>query len=266
LIVTADSYAERLYFHYQVFFTWFSPVCSDRCNIALKLDIKSSPFLYLHYMRHNFSFFHASPNLAGLGLLLVEISRSHSDTPNSVGILWASDRHVSGTSTWQYTTLTRDRHPCPGGIRTRSHSIKEFADSRLRPRANRGWRYKTCNVKKLALFIHIRNKDRMRWYKVEPDLPSYLTIISPFFQSSISNFGKFCGTGPGTDNILFLPKPTEKAPSFLCHQRAGIYPVSEKMPLFFHARRETKPENQTIQVQQCLKSLEVFGSSSSPYP
>jgi hypothetical protein len=34
------------------------------------------------------------------------------DTPHSVGLLWTSDQPVAETSTWQHTTLTRDRHPC----------------------------------------------------------------------------------------------------------------------------------------------------------
>ena len=35
------------------------------------------------------------------------------DTPQSVGLLWTRDQLVAETSTWQHTTLTRDRHPCP---------------------------------------------------------------------------------------------------------------------------------------------------------
>jgi hypothetical protein len=35
------------------------------------------------------------------------------DTPHSVGLLWMSDQPVAQTSTWQHTTLTTDRHPCP---------------------------------------------------------------------------------------------------------------------------------------------------------
>jgi hypothetical protein len=35
------------------------------------------------------------------------------DTPQSVGLLWTRDQFVTETSTWQHTTLTRDRHPCP---------------------------------------------------------------------------------------------------------------------------------------------------------
>ena len=47
--------------------------------------------------------------LVGQGLLPVEVSRSHSDTPHAVGLLWAGDRPVAETSTWQHTT---DRNPC----------------------------------------------------------------------------------------------------------------------------------------------------------
>jgi len=39
-------------------------------------------------------------------------ARSHSDTPQSVGLLWMSDRPFADTSTWQHTVLTRDRYPC----------------------------------------------------------------------------------------------------------------------------------------------------------
>jgi hypothetical protein len=43
----------------------------------------------------------------GLGLLIVEVSRSHSDTPHSVGLLWTSDRPVAETSTWQHIQLSQ---------------------------------------------------------------------------------------------------------------------------------------------------------------
>jgi hypothetical protein len=42
----------------------------------------------------------------GQGLLIIEASRSHSDTPQSVGLLWASDQPDAETSTLQHTTLT----------------------------------------------------------------------------------------------------------------------------------------------------------------
>ena len=38
---------------------------------------------------------------------------SHWEIPQSVGLLWTRDRLVAEASTWQHTTLTTDRHPCP---------------------------------------------------------------------------------------------------------------------------------------------------------
>jgi len=49
----------------------------------------------------------------GQGLLINEDSWSHSDTPQSVGLLWTSDQLVAEASTRQHTTFTTDRHPCP---------------------------------------------------------------------------------------------------------------------------------------------------------
>jgi hypothetical protein len=50
----------------------------------------------------------AQQPLVGQGLLIIEASRSHSDTPQSVGLLWTSDQPDAETSTWQHTTLKRD--------------------------------------------------------------------------------------------------------------------------------------------------------------
>jgi hypothetical protein len=36
---------------------------------------------------------------------------THSNAPQSVGLLWTSGQFVVETSTWQHTTLTTDRHP-----------------------------------------------------------------------------------------------------------------------------------------------------------
>ena len=57
--------------------------------------------------------FHGSTSPVGLDFLLVEVQRSHSDTPHSVGLLWPSDRPVAETSIRQHTTLTEDSPPCP---------------------------------------------------------------------------------------------------------------------------------------------------------
>jgi len=42
------------------------------------------------------------------GFLIVEASRSHSDTPNSVGILLTGDQPEEEDSNRQYTLLSRD--------------------------------------------------------------------------------------------------------------------------------------------------------------
>jgi len=51
--------------------------------------------------------------LVGQGLLTIEGSRSHSDTVHSIALFRTSDQLVAETSTWQHTTLTRDRLPWP---------------------------------------------------------------------------------------------------------------------------------------------------------
>jgi len=43
-------------------------------------------------------------------LLVIKASRSHSDTPHSVGLFRTSDRPDAETSTWKHRALTRDRH------------------------------------------------------------------------------------------------------------------------------------------------------------
>jgi hypothetical protein len=54
----------------------------------------------------------AQQPVVGQGLLIIEASRSHSDTPKSTGLLRTSDQPDAETSTWQHTTFTTERHPC----------------------------------------------------------------------------------------------------------------------------------------------------------
>jgi hypothetical protein len=61
---------------------------------------------------------------------------THNDAPQSVELLWTSDQLVAETSTWQHTTNTTDKHPCPGGIRTHDPSRKAAVDLHLRPRSH----------------------------------------------------------------------------------------------------------------------------------
>jgi len=39
---------------------------------------------------------------------------THSDAPQSVGLLWTNDQSVAETSTWQHKTLKTDKYPCSG--------------------------------------------------------------------------------------------------------------------------------------------------------
>jgi len=55
----------------------------------------------------------AQQPIVGQGLLIIEASRSHSDTPQSVGLLWTSDKPDAETCTSQHTTLSTDRHTFP---------------------------------------------------------------------------------------------------------------------------------------------------------
>jgi hypothetical protein len=48
----------------------------------------------------------------GQGLLIVESSQSHSDTSQSLWLLWRSDQLNAETSTWQYTIHIREKHQC----------------------------------------------------------------------------------------------------------------------------------------------------------
>ena len=48
--------------------------------------------------------------LVGLCFLTAEVSRSQSDIPHSVGLLWMSDQPVAKTSTLKHTKLARDTY------------------------------------------------------------------------------------------------------------------------------------------------------------
>jgi len=52
--------------------------------------------------------------LVDQGLLIIEASQSHSDTPHLIGILWTSDQPDAETSLSQQTTLTGDIHALAG--------------------------------------------------------------------------------------------------------------------------------------------------------
>ena len=104
----------------------------------------------------------AQQPLVGQGLLIIEASRSHSDTPHSVRLLWTSDRTVAETSTWQHTTITRDTHPCPSwDSNQQSQQANGRRDPRRRPRGHWDrllYKLSTQNSNILELYVGHRNK------------------------------------------------------------------------------------------------------------
>jgi hypothetical protein len=69
----------------------------------------------------------------GHGLFILEVSRSHLNTPLSVGFLWMSVQLVAETTTWQHISLTTEKHSCPYWIKTQDSRKQAAADLRLRP-------------------------------------------------------------------------------------------------------------------------------------
>jgi hypothetical protein len=68
------------------------------------------------------------------GFLIIEALQSHTDTPQSVGLLWINDQPETDISSCQNTALTRDGYPCPRGIGTSKRSMRAIAALRIKPR------------------------------------------------------------------------------------------------------------------------------------
>ena len=62
----------------------------------------------------------AQQPLEGQDLLIIEVSRSHSDTPHSVGLLCTSDQPDVGTLSANTQQSQETGIQAPGGIRTRN--------------------------------------------------------------------------------------------------------------------------------------------------
>jgi len=63
-----------------------------------------------------FFFVHCSKALVGLDLLIIDVSRSHSEALQSVRLPWTRDRPITETSTWQHNTLKRQTSVLPAGF------------------------------------------------------------------------------------------------------------------------------------------------------
>ena len=92
-------------------------------------------------MHKGIFFLMAQQPLVGQGLLIIEASRSYSDTPHSVGLLWTSDQPDAQTSSLPDTQhLQETGVHAPGGIRTSNPSKRAAADPHLRRRGLCGGR------------------------------------------------------------------------------------------------------------------------------
>jgi hypothetical protein len=77
----------------------------------------------------------AKQPLVGQDLLIIGASRSNSDTPRSVRLLWTSDQLDAEISSWKtHNTHKRQAPMPPSGVRTRNANKRAAADLRLRPR------------------------------------------------------------------------------------------------------------------------------------
>ena len=105
----------------------------------------------------------AQQPLVSQGLLTIEASRLHSDTPQSVGLLWTSHQPDAETTTWQFTKLTRDVD-APDVIWTRNPGKRAAADPRLTPRGH--W---DQHAQQIPMNITI-------YWKITPCIPMSTTL------------------------------------------------------------------------------------------
>ena len=118
---------------------WTSPGKPEASNI-----FKSDFFLW-----------RCDPTRVIASSFLMFLDHTQRRTTQSVGLLWTSDQLVAETSTWQHTTLTTDKHPCPpGGIRTHDLSRRAAADLRLRRRGYWDRHLKVNYFHKMPVVLH----------------------------------------------------------------------------------------------------------------
>jgi hypothetical protein len=85
--------------------------------------------------------------LVGQSLLIIEASQSHSDTPQSAGLLWTSDQpdRLRNTPNWQHSNKTDFHSPIPS--RDSNPQYQQSSGRRLAPctTSSRGSTELKCN-------------------------------------------------------------------------------------------------------------------------
>jgi len=100
------------------------PVTLRRCS---EIIFHFSMVLHLtHSISLSILFPTVQQSLVRQGVLIIGVTRSHSDTPQSIGLLWTSDRSVADT---RYPRTQRDSNP-------QSHK-QEASNLHLRPLGHR---------------------------------------------------------------------------------------------------------------------------------
>ena len=94
--------------------SWFHSHWSNRHGLP-NIPILNCPlnFCVIQHSQQNFFFLGATAPSGPGPLHSQGFQITLNDARQSVGLLWTSDQPVAETSTWQHTTLTRYRHPCP---------------------------------------------------------------------------------------------------------------------------------------------------------
>jgi hypothetical protein len=68
-------------------------------NLKISSNYSVPKLTYSHISTHNFNSFLAQQHPVGQGLLMQDVTHNSSEAPQSVGLLWTSDKLVAETST-----------------------------------------------------------------------------------------------------------------------------------------------------------------------
>ena len=115
------------------------PICGMLCTVVFEAittmtkKLLSSAMWPCVLVYNSLFFTMANYPPVGQGLLNIEASRSHSDTPHSVGLLWTSDQPDAENSTRQHTTFTKGRQSCPPPGPDSNSQSQEASDGRPTP-------------------------------------------------------------------------------------------------------------------------------------
>jgi hypothetical protein len=124
--------------------------------------------------------------LVGQVPFIIDASRSHSDTPHSVGLLWPRDLPIAEISTSQQSQETNVQ--ASGGIRTRNPSNRLAADARHRPRGHWGAAFLKSFEFVLTTCVYTTTQNSVRIHTERrnatsyKDLAYYQTYKEPRYQ------------------------------------------------------------------------------------